>query len=78
MPVAFFSPIGIGLNHCPRHTTPPLLDIGGLAHCLAGAIPQRRVPYLLKASIEAVWGTEIGNLFTMAANSSPILLDNWW
>jgi hypothetical protein len=78
MPVAVFSPIGIGLNRRPRHTTPPQLDIGGLAHGLAGAILQRRVPYLLKAPLEAVWGMDIGSLFTIAAISSPILLDNWW
>jgi hypothetical protein len=41
-------------------------------------IPPRRVLYLLKAPLEAVWGMEIGIVFIAAANSSPILLDNWW
>ncbi len=36
MPVAVFSSIEIGLNRRPRHTTPLLLDIGGLAHALLG------------------------------------------
>ena len=28
--------------------------------------------------MEMVWGMEIGILFIVAANLSPILLGNWW
>jgi hypothetical protein len=77
MPGAVFRPIEIGNRH-PCHIAPPLLDIGGLAHALLGVIPPRRVPYLLKAPPTAVWGRKIGIVFIAAANSSPILLDNWW
>ena len=77
-PVTRCDRIDPGPKRRSRHTTPPLLDIGGLAHCLLGATLRRRVPYLLKAPLEAVWGTGIGSLFTVAANASPILLDNWW
>src|SRR6185312_8166972 len=55
-------------------STPPLLNIGGLAHYLPGAILQRRVPYLLKASSEAVWGTEIWP----SQQTDRLYFWNWW
>jgi hypothetical protein len=35
MPIVLFDRVEIGYRR-PRHTTPPLLSIGGLAHALLG------------------------------------------
>jgi hypothetical protein len=59
MPVAVFRPIEIGLNRRPRHTTPPLLDIGGLARCLAaGANPSEACSVITKG----MYGSGLGHV----------------
>ena len=51
MPVAVFSPVEIGPYCRPRHIAPPLLDIGGLARCLAaGANPSEACSVITKGT----------------------------
>lgn len=39
IPIVLSERIEIDPNRRSRHTTPPLFDMGGLAHCLAGVNP---------------------------------------
>jgi hypothetical protein len=63
MPGAVFRPIEIGNRH-PCHIAPPLLDIGGLARCLAaGANPSEACSVITKGMYRSGLGPGNWNCF---------------